>query len=404
MSYKRFLYETHMHTAESSFCSITRARDHVRTYKERGYAGIIVTDHFRTRNFQRCLLKNGKPLITWEEKVEFFLRGYKNAKKAGDEIGLDVFLGWEFFTEGSEFLTYGLDENFLLSHKDLDRMPIKEYSELVRKAGGYLAQAHPYREKDGRSIPVNPKLIDGVEIYNAGRTHKGKENAKAIVFAREYNLPVQAGTDAHLPKLPFYSGIKMEKRAESIFDIIRAIKAREVEPILQPKEEALWYGNINVVKREAEATEVSEYLVKVFYDCKHAETIAKELCDYINEHTQFDSILAHMDESGKIEKTGKVTKTIIIGHHSGTDKIRDRMKTLQYQQYGISYGFDEDKCVITASKPKLNKSKGDKSRFFDAFSQCFAEDPSKLYLREAQFKYAVFEFMQNGLYRFLNLN
>ena len=38
MSEKKFLYETHMHTFESSFCGVAKAKEHVRIYKDRGYA------------------------------------------------------------------------------------------------------------------------------------------------------------------------------------------------------------------------------------------------------------------------------------------------------------------------------------------------------------------------------
>ena len=125
MNDMNYLYETHMHTTESSFCSITKAKEYVRIYKERGYTGIIITDHLRTSNFEKSSFKYFKPLIDWEEKVDFFMEGYRNAEEEGDKIGLDVFLGWEFYAEGSEFLTYGLDEEFLLKHEDLDKLSIK---------------------------------------------------------------------------------------------------------------------------------------------------------------------------------------------------------------------------------------------------------------------------------------
>ena len=41
-----YLYETHMHTKEGSACGRDNAADIVRAYKEAGYAGVIVTDHF----------------------------------------------------------------------------------------------------------------------------------------------------------------------------------------------------------------------------------------------------------------------------------------------------------------------------------------------------------------------
>jgi len=404
MENKEFWYETHMHTLESSFCSVTEAKEHVRIYKKRGYTGIIITDHLSSKNFLGSSFKRGRPFTSWEDKVNYLMRGYEAAKEEGDKIGLDVFFGWEFFAGGHEFLTYGLDREFLLKYKDLDKVPIEEYSKIVRDNGGYLAQAHPYRAKDGAQTPVNSKLIDAVEIFNASRTHKEPENVKAITFAKELNLPIQAGTDAHKPDLRLYSGVMLEKRAENIFDIINAIKERKIEPILPLKEDRLWHGSIDTAREYAQLPEVSELLVKVIYDCKHARKVAEDLCSHIHEHTQFDAVCAHVDQAGQIENTGRIIKTIIIGHHDNAKNKIEHMQSLRYNQYGMKYGFNEDECVIVASKSALKRSKEDVSCFFVDFCKLLNEDPRNLYLRKAQFKYVAIEFMQNGLQEFLKVD
>jgi hypothetical protein len=223
-----FLYETHMHTFPSSACAATTPAAQVRAYKDRGYAGIIVTDHFTNGN-------SGCPHdLPWEEKMAFFVRGYEEAKAAGDLCGLDVFFGIEFNVGCTEFLTYGLSPALLYKTPDLDRLGVKEYSAFVRRSGGYLAQAHPFRKAPWiiKSEPVAPALIDGMEVYNAG--DMGKEsNHKAKKFARLHNIPMQAGSDSHYEDIPFASGIGLRKRAKSIFDIIEAIKAGEVTLITE---------------------------------------------------------------------------------------------------------------------------------------------------------------------------
>ena len=113
-----FLYETHMHSSEVSACSIRNAVSQVRFYKDRGYTGIILTDHF-TNGYTHCPRN-----ISWYDKMKFTMSGYEKAKKEGDLIGLDVFFGWEFTIKGSDFLTYGLGFDFLLAYPDLDRLSI----------------------------------------------------------------------------------------------------------------------------------------------------------------------------------------------------------------------------------------------------------------------------------------
>ena len=46
----KFLYETHMHTSQGSACAHSTGEEMARAYHERGYTGIIVTDHFFNGN------------------------------------------------------------------------------------------------------------------------------------------------------------------------------------------------------------------------------------------------------------------------------------------------------------------------------------------------------------------
>jgi len=218
-----YLYETHMHTSEVSACGSSTAAEQVRAYKDRGYAGIIITDHF-INGYCAC-----PPDLPWEDKMRFVYNGYEAALEEGKKIGLDVFFGMEYAIHGSEFLTYGLELDFMLAHPGFDRLTIEAYSALVRKNGGYLAQAHPYRKANyiRNPRPVDPSLLDGVEVFNSSMDEK--TNNKALAFAKKNNLAMQAGSDSHHIILPFPSGIRLKERAENIFDIIKALKTGKAE-------------------------------------------------------------------------------------------------------------------------------------------------------------------------------
>ena len=221
-----FLYETHAHTSLVSACADVSPAQQVRAYKDRGYAGIIVTDHFINGN-SSCPHK-----LPWSQKMAYIAAGYEHAKTEGDSCGLDVFFGWEYAVAGTEFLTYGLGLDFLVEHPNLDRLTVEQYSALVRQRGGYLAQAHPYRKAYwiASPHPVEPSLIDGVEVYNASMPDS--VNQSALDFARQHGLPMQAGSDSHSAFLGFPSGIALHRRAGSIFDIIDAIKTNQAQMIL----------------------------------------------------------------------------------------------------------------------------------------------------------------------------
>ena len=97
METQRYLYETHMHTSEASACAGSTGAQMARAYKEAGYTGIIVTDHFFYGN------TSVDRSLPWEEWVRRFCLGYEHAKAEGERIGLSVFFGWEACYEGTEF-------------------------------------------------------------------------------------------------------------------------------------------------------------------------------------------------------------------------------------------------------------------------------------------------------------
>ena len=227
----KFLYETHMHTSESSRCAHNSAAEQVRAYKKMGYSGIIVTDHFINGNS----VIHSKKIKSWESKMQTFAKGYFNAKKEGDKCGLDVFFGWEFSHYDADLLTYGLDYDFLLQNPDICELKPKAYSALIRNSGGYIAQAHPYRYIwDDDTEPYDYRLLDGVEVYNASMSDA--VNGKARDFARLHNLAMQSGSDSHtvapIHYQTHYGGIRLDKKAKSIFDIIDGIKTGTAELVL----------------------------------------------------------------------------------------------------------------------------------------------------------------------------
>ena len=83
-----YLYETHLHTAQASACGHSKGADYISFYKEKGYTGIIVTDHFLNGN------TSVPASLPWEERINLFCQGYEDAKKEGDKQGLQVFFAW----------------------------------------------------------------------------------------------------------------------------------------------------------------------------------------------------------------------------------------------------------------------------------------------------------------------
>ncbi len=186
----KYLYETHMHTMEASKCSDSPAREYIARYRDFGYDGIIITDHFYHGN--TCVDRS----LPWPEFVRRFCLGYHHAREEGERQGFPVYFGWEENFRGDEFLVYGLNEQFMLAHPEMTSWTRAEQYEAVRAAGGCVVQAHPFRARDYiRDIWLSPYFVDGIEGVNA--TNEDPWNTLALRYAASLRLPVTAGSDNH---------------------------------------------------------------------------------------------------------------------------------------------------------------------------------------------------------------
>ncbi len=182
-----YKYDTHCHTSEVSWCANSTAKEMVRAYHEAGYKGMVITDHF-INGFTR--VDRSKP---WEVQVEQHCLGYELAKEEADRIGdFDVFFGWEYSDDGTEFLTYGLDKTFLLKHPEMLSWSIETYIRKIIDHGGFLIQAHPFRNRDYiKCIRLYPDRVGGFEVVNSANVKCGRQidDEMADRVADMYDLP-----------------------------------------------------------------------------------------------------------------------------------------------------------------------------------------------------------------------
>ena len=230
-----FKYETHLHTYEASLCASSKGCLYPQYYKDLGYDGIFVTDHFFNGNSRIPVYDN------WEKRVNEFCKGYENAKAAGDAIGFPVFFGWEANFDGDEFLIYGLDKRWLLDHPDILSYSRKQQYDIVHADGGLVVQAHPFRERGYlNSIRLNPESCDAMEAYNA--FNQTRHNHNAELYCREKDIFMTAGSDIHkigtLPRDGHY-GMGFDNPIESATDYVKAILNREGTMLVSPGERIL---------------------------------------------------------------------------------------------------------------------------------------------------------------------
>ncbi len=218
-----FLYETHMHTCLSSRCGKSTGKEHVRKYKDLGFTGIIVTDHFFGGN---CAVPRELP---WKEKINEFCRGFEDAYEEGQKIGLDVFFGWEQGYGDDEYLVYGLDKLWLMNHPEIESCSRKRQLELVHEGGGAVIQAHPFRMRDYMQyIRLGIRYCDGAEVANAG--NNDVNDTYAYHYAQEFHLVMTSGSDNHdsskITNKEQLFGVSLDTRLENISDYVSLILHR----------------------------------------------------------------------------------------------------------------------------------------------------------------------------------
>ena len=199
---KKYLYDLHIHTSESSACGETCAADIVARYKGLGYDGIVITDHVG----ESALRNRGE---TYDEKITDVLKGYRAAKALEDE-NFTVILGMElrFRENDNDYLVYGFDEDFLRRVNLTEFEKPADFVAVAKENNLAFFQAHPFR--DGMTVR-NPTILDGVEVYNGHGGHDSR-NDIALAWAKKFGVRMISGSDFHYVSKAEPGGVYFEER------------------------------------------------------------------------------------------------------------------------------------------------------------------------------------------------
>lgn len=214
-----YCYELHLHTKETSHCGHVPAAEQVRVYHELGYTGLCVTDHLHDGYYDPSLDAAG-----WRDAMEQHLSGYRAAKAAGEALGMDILLGAElrFPENDSDYLIYGIDENWLFDNPHMCHLNHKEFYERY-KDEVLIIHAHPFRNCD----EVFWDSVHGLEIANANPRHDSRnELALALYKAHPYLYPT-VGSDAHRDGDQGRSALLCEHRIRNSFELKQVITSRQ---------------------------------------------------------------------------------------------------------------------------------------------------------------------------------
>lgn len=216
-----YKYETHLHSSPVSKCGRYSVRDNMEYYKEMGYDGIFLTNHFIDANIG-C-----DRTLPYEEQIEFFFTDIEEGERLSDEVGIKFFWGIETSYLGTDFLIYGLSKQWYLDHPEIMTVSRKEMLIMMADDGALIVQAHPFREASYIDhIRLFPYHVHAIEIDNCG--NKPFQNDMARMYADTYNLHHFAGSDNHWARFAArLAGVEFETPVESIEDFIRKVKNGE---------------------------------------------------------------------------------------------------------------------------------------------------------------------------------
>lgn len=173
----------HIHTYHS-YDSLMRPDKILALAKSRGLNGIVISDHDTIKGSIECKKLNTDP----DFKV---ITAAEIKTSVGDITGLNI-------------------------KEEISERNYSDVVEQIKKQGGLVLLVHPFH---GHTLSeINFSSVDLIEGYNS-RVSSGK-NKMAVQLAAKHNIPVIAGSDAHI-----YNEIANARTwYESLDDLSRPLK------------------------------------------------------------------------------------------------------------------------------------------------------------------------------------
>lgn len=225
-----YKYELHCHTKYGSLCGSMSANDIVELYLANGYDGVCITDHFLNGN---TTVHRDCPNGTYQEKIEWFCRGYEEVKACAAGR-LKVFFGFEVSYLGTDILVYGLDEQRIKQFPQLPEMDLRSLCDFCREQGVLAVQAHPFREAGYIDhIRLYPNC-EGVEVLNAARDQRC--NDLAAYYAKAYDKLSIGGSDIHHVSQKMLSGVAFDVEVPSVEQLIALLRLGKGEILNIPNQ------------------------------------------------------------------------------------------------------------------------------------------------------------------------
>lgn len=173
-------FDLHCHTQEGSLDGKIPIIEYMKTLQEKGFDGMLVTDHNSYNGFRK------------------YRDSHKDALK-----NFVVLKGIEYDTIDAGHILVIMPENVKLLLLECRGLPVRILQDIVHLHGGILGPAHPCGERHlsitqthvYKKHPEIMKKFDFIEGFNSCESEES--NQKALALATKYNLPTFGGSDSH---------------------------------------------------------------------------------------------------------------------------------------------------------------------------------------------------------------
>lgn len=177
--------ELHAHSQPVSKCANFPTEEVLKTFRDDGYDGIAITNHFMTHD--------NKPK---EEHAAFYQRELYKAYDLAEKIGIKMYAGAELrfkFVNDNDYLLFGYNPDDIFYICQLLETDLETFVKSYKTDDMFLLQAHPFRDN---MVRADTDLLDGIEGFNLHPNHNSRV-AVSVNFANEHNKIITMGTDYH---------------------------------------------------------------------------------------------------------------------------------------------------------------------------------------------------------------
>lgn len=201
--------DMHCHTKEGSPDGKLELLENIAILKEKGYQGMLITDHNS-------------------------YKAYRYYKKLADKPDDFVVLkGIEYDTINAGHMLVIMPTGAKLPILELRGLPLLLLIEIVHLYGGILGPAHPCGEKflsikntlRGNISDDIYRKFDFIEGYNA--CEDADSNMRAMTLAARFDLPCFGGSDSHKPDCAGFGYTVLQENITSETELIEYIRAKK---------------------------------------------------------------------------------------------------------------------------------------------------------------------------------